>query len=109
MNKASEALRLIKRSLGEHGWFTDEETDAIGDALKELDDVKHNYKAIKEMHSNSAAYAAKIQAELNELKKDVARYFELLLGTARHNQDTVKEYRDLREKLSKVEGEKENE
>lgn len=43
--------------------------DILEKALNDLEDAKHNYKAIEEMHNNSVAYATKIQEELNELKK----------------------------------------
>ena len=41
----------------------------IEEALNELEDAKHNYKAMEEMYNNVVAYASKIQKELNELKK----------------------------------------
>ena len=41
----------------------------IEEALNELEDAKHNYKAVKEMYNNSVAYGTTIQKELNELKK----------------------------------------
>ena len=61
--------------------------DIIEEALNELEDAKHNYKAIEEMYNNSVAYATKIQKELNELKKrnepmkvDLAASYDGLLG-----------------------------
>lgn len=41
----------------------------IEEALNELEDAKHNYRAVEEMHNNSVAYGTRIQKELNELKK----------------------------------------
>ncbi len=41
----------------------------IEEALNELEDAKHNYKAAEERYNNVVAYATKIQKELNELKK----------------------------------------
>lgn len=43
--------------------------DILEKALNELEDVKHNYKALEEMHNNAVVYATKIQEELNELKR----------------------------------------
>ena len=43
--------------------------DEIQQALNELEDAKHNYNSMVQMYNNAAAYAIKIQAELNELKR----------------------------------------
>ena len=43
--------------------------DILEKALNELENAKHNYKAVEEMYKNSVAYGTKIQKELNELKK----------------------------------------
>lgn len=72
MNKELKALEHIKNHckhyydavLGEM-----EEYKMVENALNELEDAKHNYKAIEEMHNNSVAYGTRIQKELNELKK----------------------------------------
>lgn len=45
-----------------------------------IEDLRHNYKALNEFYDNSVAYGTKIQNELNTLKNDVARYFELASG-----------------------------
>lgn len=74
--EARQALHMIERSVGEHGWFGCEEVETLEAAINELEDLRHNYKAVEEMLNNSAAYGAKIQAELNELKKDVGRYIK---------------------------------
>ena len=42
----------------------------IREALKELEDVKHNYKATEKMSNNVFAYAGWIQNEVDKLKKD---------------------------------------
>ena len=55
---------LINSYEDSNGYFSQ-----IEKALNELEDAKHNYKAVKEMYNNSVAYATKIQEELNELKK----------------------------------------
>lgn len=55
---------LIKSYEDSNGFFSQ-----IEEALNELEDAKHNYKAVKEMYNNSVAYATNIQKELNELKK----------------------------------------
>ena len=55
---------LINSYEDSNGYFSQ-----IEEALNELDDAKHNYKAVKEMYDNSVAYATKIQKELNEFKK----------------------------------------
>ncbi len=46
-----------------------EDIEVVKKALNELDDAKHNYKALEERYNNVVAYATKIQKELNELKK----------------------------------------
>mgnify|MGYP001767385689 CR=1 FL=1 len=43
--------------------------DILEEALNELEDAKHNYKALEEFYNNAVAYSTKIQKELNELKK----------------------------------------
>ena len=72
MSKELEALEHIKEHC-EHYYDAllgkMEEYKIVENALNELEDAKHNYKALEEMHNNSVAYATKIQKELNELKK----------------------------------------
>lgn len=48
---------------------TEDLIDALEHAKSDLEDAKHNYKALEEMHNNSVKYATKIQNELNELKR----------------------------------------
>ena len=55
---------LIKSYKDSNGYFSQ-----IEQALNELEDAKHNYKAIEEMYNNVVAYAVKIQEELDELNK----------------------------------------
>lgn len=55
---------LINSYEDSNGYFSQ-----IEEALNELEDAKHNYKAVEEMYNNSIAYGTKIQKELNELKK----------------------------------------
>ena len=59
---------LIKSYQESNGYFSQ-----IEQALNELEDAKHNYKAIEEMYNNVVAYATKIQKELNELKMSEQR------------------------------------
>ena len=72
---------------------------------EELDDLKHNYKALEEFYNNSVAYGTKIQNELNELNHDVARFIELTFSDD-INSDDWQEYLSLKNKLSKVGKEK---
>lgn len=61
----NEVIELLIESYEDsNGYFLQ-----IEQALNELDDAKHNYKAVEEMYNNVVAYATKIQKELNELKK----------------------------------------
>ena len=72
MSKELEALRKInKHCIHYYGVRISEMKGylLIEQALNELEDAKHNYKAVKEMYDNATAYGAKIQKELNELKK----------------------------------------
>lgn len=55
---------LINSYEDSNGYFSQ-----IEQALNELEDAKHNYKALKEYYDNAVTFATKIQNELNELKK----------------------------------------
>lgn len=77
---AKEALETIKDNFihNEYGEsrgaiydFGIECCSTIENALNELDDSKHNYKALKEFYDNSVTYAAKLQNELNRSKETI--------------------------------------
>lgn len=84
-----EALRKIERSLGEHGWFTGEDTDIISAALtklkiyKEISDLYHQFvnaifrseylnypsNVVDPLHTNSIAIKIKeLKERLSELE-----------------------------------------
>ena len=42
MNKYEEALHMIERSLGQHGWFTDSETDTLQELVQRATPMKPN-------------------------------------------------------------------
>ena len=95
---AKEAIKRLKR----HG--NDQENvmelyDAIED---EIFDLKHNYNVIKKMHDNSADYGAKIQGELNELKRNVVSFLKLVAKPTWLNFVESTNYDHLKNKLSKV-------
>ena len=83
MIKALEALGKIKETIipsTRSNWETEyyyvgsiESTrkhfHIIEQALNELEDLKHNYKAVKEMYDNAVAHATKLQEELSEFKR----------------------------------------
>ena len=95
-----EAIKLLKRYGNDQ-----EDVMALYRIIEnEISDLKHNYKAINEMFNNSVAYGTKIQVELNELKKDVARYFKLRSKANRFlmEKDDIIKLWALEVKLSKV-------
>ena len=94
MSKELEALKSIKGTvISSHigDWkieyryvsVIESHFGIIEQALNELEDAKHNYKAVKEMYDNAVAHATKIQEELDELKKrnDPATKVYLFHGT----------------------------
>ena len=97
---SKQAIKLLKR----HGNDQEYVMDLYKIIENELDDVKHNYDAIKKMHDNSADYGAKIQSELNELKRDAVRFMVLLNKYLLDTQTTeeMHERWALEDKLSKV-------
>lgn len=73
MSKALKALDKMKDLIDDEWGLVDSELhdelySTVKDALAELEDAKHNYKALEEMHNNSVAYATKIQNRLNHLE-----------------------------------------
>ena len=94
-----EAIKLLKR----YGNDQENVMELYRIIENEISDLKDNYKAINEMLNNSAIYGAKIQVELNKLKKDIARYFYLEnLTDDKHTIEVAIEHHALKEKLSKV-------
>lgn len=78
----------------------------INELIEELENAEQRYKALEEMHNNSVAYATKIQEELNELKRDVARFMTMNEFSRLLTDDERDEYQKLWIKLLKVGKEK---
>lgn len=81
-----EALHPVKKSIGNHGWFGYEEVEAIEQALNELERLKKfketfdNYELAKKQDFIAYENWLECEKELEELRRDVARYFELASG-----------------------------
>lgn len=73
MSKELEALKLLQIEYDKIDYTIDiDGVDVITllrQALNELECAQHNYGALKEFYNNATAYGARIQKELNELKK----------------------------------------
>lgn len=100
MSKALKALDKMKDLIDDEWGLVDSELhdelySTVKDALAELEDAKHNYKALEEMHNNSVAYATKIQNELNS-SKDTIKYLQGEMAKREHR------IRELQYEVSKV-------
>lgn len=74
----------------------------INELIEELENAEQRYKALDEHFKNGVAYATKIQEELNELKRDVARFMTMNEFTRLFTDDERDEYQKLWIKLLKV-------
>ena len=92
-----EAIKLLKR----YGNDQEDVMELYRIIENELEDTKHNYGAIKEMHNNSVSYASKIQKELDDLKRNVARYFDLDDFKTSLTDKEWEEYKELRKTIQK--------
>ncbi len=95
---AKEAIKLLKW----HGSDREDVMELYKVIEDEIADLKHNYNVVKERFENSADYGAKIQAELNELKRNVASFLKLVAKPTWLNFVESANYDHLKNKLSKV-------
>ena len=99
---AKEAIKLLKR----YGNDQESVMELYKVIEDEIVDLKHNYNVVKERFENSADYGAKIQNELNELKRRLPNLLQTAIqcgyGVEHTGNVELQEQQIINELLSKV-------